>query len=227
MSDSLLDQGLMVEGNPLSRVVAGVSELINLSVVRQNEQYLVDSVQDIRQAIQYHGITLACLLAEWKHHADCFGVASEDWEDHIYVTTGLSVQTVRKYVDVWETVFQNPAVPPDLHLALFSKPMQGLLLLPAAVREGQLDSAAWEKIAHAPDPLAIREIVREARGEQTSSSTALSLSVARDGTIWAYRGDSAMPCGFINLQPEGEPEQVSLVTAATSRIMRESGIRRE
>lgn len=227
MSDSLLDQGMRVEVDAFNYAVASADKLIGLALECKSDEYLAGSINDIRLRMQLQGLTLACVLSEWKHHTDCFGVAVDDWEDHVFTTTGLAVQTVRKYVDVWETVFQNPAVSSELRPILAAKPMTGLLLLPAAVREEQLDDDAWQKIADAPDSLAIRDVVRKVRGEATSSKTAISLGVARDGTIWAYRGDYAEPVGMLNLKPSGDPEAISLVEAATSRIMRESGMRQE
>ena len=226
--DSLLDQDVGPGDVSLAKINETVEYVVYAARDDQSDSPIIAAVHNLRTRMQYHGLILAELLYEWREHTEEFGVSKEDWADHVFESTGISPQTSRKYTSVWETVFKNPNVPQSVIPALIDKPMQGLLLLPAAVKEDQLGEDDWRKIAEAPDPLTIREVIRSIRGEKTSSPLALRLGLARDGTIWAYRGDYAVPCGYLNNHLDNlGGDLAEIVEAAVSRITRSSGILEE
>lgn len=205
----------------LSTIERSVMDHVNHALMMRKDDGLIAYVQEILVGMQMRGIRLAYLLYEWKQNCQTFGIEPEDWEDHVFAATGLSLQTIRKYVTVWSVIFANPSVPDGIKDDLAGKPMEGLLLLPAAVREGQLTEDDWNKLADAEDKLSMRNVIRKARGEATSSGTAVRITLMRDGVLMARRGDELEPVGYLKRDGEG------IVEIAVERIIRAAGILEE
>jgi hypothetical protein len=74
---------------------------------------------------------------------------------------------------------------------ILGKPIRGLILLTAASREDELKAEHWQTIAKAPNVDAIRDVVKQVRGWQTSSGTKLTLFLQSDGQLRARLGNTA------------------------------------
>lgn len=172
--------------------------------------------QALRRQMQASGLALSKLLYRIKESWDLFKSAGVDDEflDVIYAEMGVAPGTTTKYVALWESIFANPKVPVEVKEVLESKPMRSLILLTAAARDDDFD---WEKVVEANTQHEIREIVREHRGQQTSSGTALRLEInLRDGKIFAYKGNETAPVGLLLLS---EYKNNPLIASAIDRII--------
>jgi hypothetical protein len=216
--DGYLDQEIAVTDT--ARVALNyVDTLVDAAIVEQSDDRIASFVRDQKATMHISGLSLAKLLYRWKEARESFGIPNDDFEDRVFAETGISPQTTRKYVGVWETVFVKSDLPDAIERALLGKPIQGLLLLPAAVREGELDAADWEEIAQAPDPASIKEVVRKRRGKVTNSHTAVTLYLERDGTLLARQGDDQEYIGYLNQDLETE-----FAKTAIERIIREARV---
>jgi hypothetical protein len=216
--DGFLDQEIVVK-DVARAALSYVDLLVDEAIASGKEELIADFVRDQKASMHISGLSLAKLLYRWREAREMFGISNDDFEDRVFEQTGISPQTTRKYVLVWETVFVKASLPEAIENALLGKPMQGLLLLPAAVQEGQLDDEDWEEIASAPDPASIKEVVRAKRGKVTNSHTAVTIYLKRDGTLIAHQGEEQEAIGYLNLNTE-----LACGAAAVSRILREARV---
>jgi hypothetical protein len=157
-----------------------------------------------------------------REHWDVFG-SDDDFATVAQYEMGISNQTYTKYIEGWEKVINHPHLQKDpaLQERILGKPVQGILLLRAAAKEDQIKPKHWEKIANAPNIDAIREIVREIRGTQTSSKTALRIVLEKDGTLKARMGGRYQEVGYIKRDEDavtlaviGRLEKVGVIVEA-------------
>lgn|SRR5574340_608681 len=175
----------------------------------------------LRRQMQASGLALAKLLYKLREAWELFKAAGidDDFVDVIYTEMGVAPGTTAKYVALWESLFANPQIPPEVKQNLESKPMRSLILLTAAARDEDFD---WEKVVDATTPHEIREIVREHRGQQTSSGSALILEInLRDGKLTARKGDETAAIGVLAVK---EYPTNPLVASAIDRILSSAGI---
>lgn len=152
-----------------------VDTILGRAITAGNPLIATEYGNDLSNSIRLKGIALAKLLYGLKSNWALFRVAGieEDFADFIDANMlHVSGQTADKYANMYEAVFVNPTVPAELKGQLVQKPIQSLLLLTAAVREGSLDTDDLENVA-VLDYNGIRDMVREARGHAGSSRTAI------------------------------------------------------
>lgn len=121
---------------------------------------------------------------------------SDDLATMAEVHLGVRPTTTDKYINMWEAIFENDDIDDETKRLLAGRNIADTLLLTAAARDGSLSSDEMREAAMSPDRTTLREIIREKRGEKTSSGTAVRLFVAmRDnsrrkaGTIFVKRGE--------------------------------------
>lgn len=167
----------------------------------------------LSNTIRLKGVALAKLFFGLKSNWSLFRASGieEDFADFIDAHMQVSGQTADKYANMYEAVFVNPQIPQNLKGQLAHKPMESLLLLTAAVREGSLDTDDLEDVI-VLDKSGIRQKVREARGDATSSRTYIYArlvqrehSVYPKGTVVAFDTEGhSEAVGYLSLDPKTE-----------------------
>jgi hypothetical protein len=217
----MMDQAVAPDKRLWEYELTEVEAAVYDAVEAKDDHFITDLMGTKIKTIRIQGVAMAKLLSLWKDAAPEFGLDADDWIDHAAAWTGLASGTIYKYVDVWRSVLA-PWENTDRFWVLVSKPIQGLLLLPAAAKEGSLQENDWEEIEGAEDGLAIKKVVKRVRGEATNSKTAINLVVGRDGLVTAWRGDESAAVGYLNIHDTDQ-----LTDAAVTRILNAAGIRRE
>jgi hypothetical protein len=157
-----------------SRDVVDVDTILDRAITAGDPLIAAEYGNQLSNTITLKGIALAKLFYGLKSNWELFRASGieEDFADFIDAHMQVSGQTADKYANMYEAVFVNPQIPQELKGQLAHKPIQSLLLLTAAVREGSFDSEDLEDVV-VLDHNGIRAKVREARGEATSSRTAV------------------------------------------------------
>jgi hypothetical protein len=208
-----------------------------LNVFVEVDQYIVRSVASgdpliainyglsLKRSAQLKGIALAKLLHGLQINWGMFRAAGigEEFEDFVYTYLEIQPETSRKYASMWAGIFMNDAVSPEIKEQLQTKPIEHLLLLTAAVEEGSITNEDLREAA-IRDKEGIREMVSKARGNQTSSKTAIRRYIQmRDGdypagTIIAAQNGDREILGVLNLEPETEFGQKALAGLLNSKV---------
>jgi hypothetical protein len=203
-----------------SRDMVDVDTILDRAIAAGDPLIAAEYGNQLSNTITLKGIALAKLFWGLKSNWALFRSAGieEDFGDFVDAHMMVKGRTADKYADMFEAVFVNAPLPDNLKRQLAQKPMQSLLLLTAAVREGSLDTEDLEDVV-VLDHNGIREKVREARGEATNSRTAVyARLVQRDhsvypkGTLVVFGTDSEgheniEAIGSLNLNPRTESGQ--------------------
>ena len=202
-------------------VLKMVDQTIDAAIAQGDIMPVMVFGRALRRQMQASGLALAKLLYRLSESWELFKAVGVDDEfvDVVYADMGIAPETTTKYVALWGAIFENPAVPIEVKESLESKPMRSLILLTAAARDEEFD---WAKVVDATTPAEIREIVREHRGQQTSSKTAVTLELdLRNGQITARQGDQWRIVGVLLIK---EYKQDPLVATGIDRIVNSAGI---
>lgn len=138
--------------------------------------------------VQISGIALAKLLWLVSSKWEQFGMEDE-FQEVVEEEGILSAHEALRYVHTWEDIFENPKVEGKYKAALATQTMSNLIMIGPAAREGQLENEHWERLANAADAMDVRDVIREVRGEKTSSNTKMIITLrTKDGWLTARKG---------------------------------------
>lgn len=167
------------------------------------------------------GLALAKLMFELEVNWYLFKAAGYEGtaEEHVTQDWGYSSQTFKKYVNMWESIFNNTDVTETARKLLMGRPIGDLLLLTAAVREGQISGENLEKAALAPDRASLREAIQGAG--RTPSAKAITLKVVLSdtdrnyapGTLLATQNGETVVVGYFVLN-----DSDALISTAQEQI---------
>lgn len=219
MSD---DNGLVILGERELKFLDSVSDVVSAAMQAGDLTEIFTFGLGLRNYVRIGGLAMAKLLGSVHHEWDTFQAAGieDTFEDSMQEGLGLSVSTIRKYVRMWQNVFENDDVPTNVKQALLYKPMKGLLLLTAAAKD---EDFPWDQIVSAGTVEEIRDVVREFRGDATSSVSALTLQLdIRTGSLTAWQNGESEVIGTLNMQ---RAEENGLAAAAVQRLIDSARIR--
>ena len=209
-------------------IIQNIDEAVNRSIAAGDPLIALEYGRSLQLEGQVRGLALAKMLYKMKKNWAIFVSAGveDDFETIVYSVNGYKPGTIDKYVRLWENVFENATLEDELKNRLAALPIGQLLLLSAAASDGDLSRADWDKVTIASNKEEVRDIVREARGERTSSGTAVSLKLYdREGgqyprgTLVAYQGDESIVVGYLTMDDESP-----LFDKAKSRLVNGAGI---
>lgn len=222
---SFLDQPVRVTSDEQS-MFDGVDEAVSRALLIGDPKLISDYAMSLRRGSIVRAYALAKLLYKTNQVWAMFRVDGTI-EDFAYEAMGVASDTVKKYVRMWDSIFENPDISDETKQLLMGRNIRDTLLLTAAAREGSLTDEQLRRAASASDSAAVRDIVRGARGEATSSSSAVRLEVV-------IRDDHEYPLGTLLVRRNGEMEVFGilyvddpneLIQKAISRTIDASGIR--
>ena len=123
---------------------------------------------------------------------------------------------------MWGAIFANPTISEDVKLELQGKSIKSLLLLTSAAREGEIDQGTWEKVGDTTTSSEVRSIVRDIRGERTSSKQAIILELnMKSGMLFARKGDQTEVVGVLNVTLRDGSD---IIESAITRIVNNCNI---
>lgn len=202
-------------------VLQWVDDVMERSIIQGDIQPVLALGRNLRHSLQMSGLGLAKLLYSLHEHWDQFKAAGIDDEfvDVVYGEMGVATGTTAKYIAMWGSVFENKAIPQEVKNKLYTKPIRGLLLLTAAARDGEID---WDKVTEAGTVAEIRQVVRNQRGEVTSSNSALTLELdIRTGSLFARRGVEKAIIGLLLMENRSTSD---LIQDGIQRLIDTGGI---
>jgi hypothetical protein len=215
--EASLDTAIVPGSDSENMVFDQVDQVIEQALLRGPDIAMQWGYQ-LRQGGQTRALAIAHLLYELEAHWESFPT-DDTFEDAVFKGMGLSKQTTLKYVRVWKRIFASDKVLDGTKTLLLGKPIDSLLAVSAAAADGQIDEDQWDEIVSAPDTATVKGIVRSIRGRQTSSTTALTYMLDRDGALKYKRGNGHYK--QIGVIPPTEDEDAS---DAIDSLMRRAGV---
>jgi len=213
MSDELMNApmaGLLQTAN--AQIFEDVDDILQRSLAIGDPLIAIEYAQGLQKESLIKGLAIAKLMYKLKSSWNLFEVAGieETFESMVECYNGYKPATLEKYIRMWGNIFENPDLSPDLKNQLSGRPVGDLLLLSAAARDGSLTSEDWEKVTIAPDSGGVRDIVRKARGDVTSSKNALIPKLqtregqSPRGTLFFYYGEQKYEFGMLDIDNKDE-----------------------
>lgn len=215
MSDlANIDQDVIVTSTDMELLDA-VDEWLMKATLIGDPTVALREGRKLRKSMQLRGVALAKLLSKLHKQWWQFELAgiNEDFYVLTGIETGLSIQTIKKYKGMWESIFDNPNIGEDVKVRLMGKPIKSLLLLTKAAEDQELD---WNKVVNANTHNEVREIVNSNR---TSSTSRITIYLHKDGTLTAMQNGTVLPIGFLNVTSTAE-----IVIKAIQRLIDRAGV---
>ena len=176
----------------------------------------------LRSAARMVGIQLAQFLHSIQKNWQNFET-DEEFETFAESQLHYSPQTIRKYTGIWEVIFERDLITEERKKLLLGFPMQTLYLLKAAIQDGDLNETQWKHIEAAQNRQEIQGIIREARGQHTSSGSSLRITMDEVGTLYAFRGkEEKAVCGFLSVESgvQSAQDAIDRITRAANILRR-------
>jgi len=189
--------GLLNDEN--SSIFRDVDDVFARSLAIGDPLIALDYIRDLQKSSLLKGLAIAKLLYRIKQSWNLYEVAGvgDSFENLVAANNGYAPATQEKYIRMWESIFENGGVDEDTKNKLSGRPIGDLLLMTAAIREGSLSDDDLERLTVAEDTNKVRDIIRKARGDVTSSRSALLPNLM-------IRPDGVLPVGTLYFYSDGE-----------------------
>ena len=174
----------------------------------------------LRKNNHFSALILAEVLTKlhdnWAHISRRAGI-QDDFVSYAEGEFLVSPQTVNKYTSMWRAVFDNPNIPANVKDALKYKPINFLLRLTALAMESP-SNEIWEQVLACETVGELRQLIRELRGEATSSKTAITFHYRiREGTIIGKQGDESIILAVVSKNPTNKELLIKLLAVLLER----------
>lgn len=208
-----------------------VDDVVSRSLATGDPLIALEFARSMQREGLLRGLAIAKLMYKIKQNWNLFEVAGvgDTFESIVQTQNGYAPETVEKYIRMWEGIFENPHIDEELKHQLSGRPIGDLLLLTAAAREGSLSESDWEKVSVAPDSHSVRAIVRKARGEVTSSKTAVipQIQMRPDGTfprgaLYVYENGTPVLFGSIDVDTTSEAAKKAIARIINGAHIKET-----
>lgn len=147
---------------------------------------------------------------------------NEPLEDVVFDHLGFS----KTYITRCERIARmhmEEYIPLPYREAIEDRPIKDQQAIANALEQGyEIDEMGWEELADAADNREVLKIVRERIKDRPPRKDYLSLTMDRDGDIWAWKNGDRHWVGQLDINANDE-----VVQKAVSRIENNSGIRRQ
>lgn len=191
-----------------------VDEIVARAVTIGDPQIAFEFGARIGGSIKARGLAMAKLLYRLQESWELFRVAGidDDFETMAFMHMGIRPETNKKYVRMWDALFEGSAADEEAKKLLRGRNMTDLLKLTAAVREGSISGDALKNLALTVSSKDLPSKIREARGAHTSSASAMHIYVQMQDT-------PSKPKGTVWVEKEGQSEVLFVIRPIDSDLM--------
>lgn len=182
--------------------MAEIDAILERAIASGNPLIATEHGNSISKKITMKGITLAKLFWGLRDNWPLFRAAGieEDFADFVDAHTLVKGKTANRYADMYDAVFVKGRLPANVREQLHHKPIETLLLMAPAVRDGSLTEDDLVD-AIVLNHKGVRDRIRERRGAVTNSSTHVY-------GILVQRESSVYPLGTVVARGENESEAI-------------------
>lgn len=190
-----------------------VDEIIQEAVQKKDPYIAIHAVQSLVKIAKLSGRALAKLLHFLRYNWEVFN-SDENFDDVVYVESGLHRHTIDRYIRVHQLLLEAP-------VDLSQRNMKELIPIANKIAQGwEFEKEEWNKLANAPDYATLSQDLREMTDEKPRKS-ALILQIDQHGSLWATKEGQRKFVGSLEIDDEDE-----IVQKAINRICDNSGVLR-
>ena len=205
-------QSLSISGYEWKDITDEVNDAIELSLLKGTPEPALALGYKIRRSALVKGVTLAKLLYELYENWKVFQT-DDDCSTAVDKAGIVPEDTFKKYVGVYRWILVE-------HPELAGLPIEGLIKITAAARDGDLKASDWKELAMAPNVAAIQNVRDRVRGIQTSGHGKINIWMDKDGYAYCRKGGGEIfDLTFLPIHSNNP-----VVAAAADRMRRGAGI---
>ena len=208
-----LDQSLPVD---IQEELDRVDIVIKQSVATKDIEIAYGLCEDYIVGMKRRGLALAKALAKIEDNWDAYNIG-DNFLDTTYMYLGIHRHTVERYCKIWRLF----SYVPDKYLEdVQQMGIKSIIPIANAVSQGyELDEDDWEEVLSDSSFANVNKYIREEVKGKEPRKSGLSLSLDREGSLWAYAEDKHFFIGSLEVVDD-EP----IVKKAIQRIVNNSGI---
>ncbi len=211
------------------KVLQRVEDAINYAITNNDPDAAIDLIVELTQVQRLSGLARAkglwILSRRWVE----LGIA-ESFYTEIYQRVGLSQDTVRRYIQMWDLINDLPerGIDEETIHDLMGRPTGDLIAIAQAEsRHGKFTKKKLAYLSAAADGSTLRERIQKAvSGKEDDGETTGGkfVMLRRNGTLEFYRGKKKKAFGFLNLSDAAGDEDIQ---AAIDYLVERASIKEE
>lgn len=202
------DAALFLSNAEWIELVTTTDKAIELSLLSGTPEPAFELGRNIIREGRIKGVKLAKLFHEIREAWPQFETGGDRVEDAVEREVGAPKDTFTKYANAFKyVVLSRPA--------LAGKPIEGLIKLTAAARDGELEGEDWDELEMAHDVGAMLAVRDRVRDTHTSGNTRLHRWRTPEGTLYCKRGKNGEIKQFGYLVPTTGDEDIDAAVAST------------
>ena len=174
-------QSLMISRTEWGDIIEVVNEAISHSLLKGSPEPALALGYEIKRSSMIRGVMLAHLLYELDETWDVFET-DDDCSTAVDKAGIVAEETFKKYVAVYRWILVE-------HPELAGLPIEGLIKITAAARDGDLTDEDYKELALAPNVGAIIRVRDRVRDIQTSGHGAIRIWDDKDGYVYCRKGE--------------------------------------
>ena len=204
------EAAIKVRGSEWKTLVKDVDSAIEISLLSGKPDAAMALGREIIRAGRLSGVKLARLLYEldqaWKNFK-----TDDRIEDAIERDIGIPKDTFIKYSRMYRFVLRGRPL-------LAGKPIEGLIKLTAAAREGEFNDDDWKEILLAPNVRAMLVVRDRVRNIHTSGHSRLSAWCTKSGQLYCKKGQTGKIKNWRFVPPSSTDVDISAMVARLEKI---------
>ena len=210
----------------LSKVLDAVERNVNEAAKRGNPKLALTMLDHLNGIGRVSAIATAKTLWMMRDQWEEICPDADDFEYFLFHKQGSAPDTVRRYIDAWDTLITLETTSSNQFEALTQRPISDLIAISQYRNgHGSLSRSQVGELAAATDSSSVRKLLREFRGESDKNNH-IEYVLEKDGSLIAWRDNERENLGFLRVESSEDPP-TELRQQALERLIRKSRIREE
>lgn len=218
--ESGLDQPLKLPN--LSNIIKRVDEIVDAAILSKNPETALDVISRLVQVNRLSGLGLARVLWQFSRRWSELGMG-DAFVDVVFESTGLPSETVRRYVQGWDSI-ENMDVDEETRSNLLDHGIKAIIAIAQKeARSGKrFTRRQLKRISKSEDLSSLRRTMNDILGIAASSQDVLLLHLRRDGSLEAWSGNKKVSVGYLMYSEEDLEDPIR--KRAVTRLIEGVGI---
>jgi len=210
----------------LSKVLAAVERNVNEAARKHNPKLAMELLDHLNGIGRVSAIATAKTLWMMRDQWELICPDAEDFEYFLFHKQGLAPDTVRRYIDAWDTIYTAETTSQNQFDALAQRPIADLIAISQYRNaHGSLSRDQVGELAAATDSSTVRKLLRKFKGLEEQNNH-IQIVLEDDGSLVAWQNNKREELGYLRLDTDHDPAP-ALRQQAIEQLVRKARIREE